>query len=61
MIPALKKDDLYLKTDEKYKTLDDVVKSPLKSPLKKIEKIHTKIGDIRFLFFFFSFSLDFLD
>ena len=52
MLPSFKKEDMSLKVpgDERYQTIDDILKSPLKSPMKKIEKIHTKLGDLRFFY-----------
>jgi len=48
MLPSYKKEDSSIKhqLDEKSQLMDDLSKSPQ----KKIEKIHTKLGDIRYTF-----------
>lgn len=46
MLPTLKISETSIK-DEKTMIMNEVLNSPKKAPPKKIEKIHTKVGDIR--------------
>lgn len=52
MLPSHKKINEQFKPpiDEKFQTMDDIIKSPLKAPQKRVEKVHTKIGDLKFAF-----------
>lgn len=34
--------------DEKYEKIDEILKSPTKSPLKKVEKVITKAGELKY-------------
>lgn len=45
----MKKNEVATKniSDEKIKIMDEILQSPIKAPTKKIEKVHTKLGDLR--------------